>query len=77
MFGNVTALEGLHVTGKYRGIRMQHTCSRHAAWDPHRLGNGQKLKDEWKSTVNKFGYWGLPSLVDSSVHFGPGAETQA
>ena len=25
MFGDVTALEGLH----------EHTCSRHAAWDPH------------------------------------------
>ena len=35
MFGNVTALDGLHVTGKYRDIIMQHTCSRHAAWDPH------------------------------------------
>jgi hypothetical protein len=34
MFGNVTALEGLHVAGKYRGISMQHTCSMHAAWDP-------------------------------------------
>ena len=29
MFGNVTGLEGLHVTGKYRDISMQHTCSRH------------------------------------------------
>ena len=36
MFGNVTALEGLHVTGKYRDKSMTHTCSRHAAWDPHR-----------------------------------------
>jgi len=35
MFGNVTALEGLHVTGKYRDKSMQHTCSRPAAWDPH------------------------------------------
>ena len=35
MFGNATALEGLHVTGKYRDRSMQHTCSRHAAWDPH------------------------------------------
>ena len=33
MFGNVTALEGLHVTGKYKDKSMQHTCSRHAAWD--------------------------------------------
>ena len=33
MFGNVTALEGLHVTGNYRDKSMQHTCSRHAAWD--------------------------------------------
>jgi len=35
MFGNVTALEGLHVTGKYGDRSKQHTCSRHAAWDPH------------------------------------------
>ena len=35
MFGNVTALEGLHVIGKYSDISMQHTCSRHAACDPH------------------------------------------
>ena len=35
MFGNVSALEGLHVTGKYRDKSMTHTCSRHAAWDPH------------------------------------------
>ena len=40
MFGNVTALEGLHVTGKYRDRSMHHTCSRHAAWNLHmsRLG---------------------------------------
>ena len=30
-FGKVSALEGLHVTGKYRNRSMQHTCSRHAA----------------------------------------------
>ena len=36
MFGNVTALEGLHVRGKHRDRSMQHTCSRHAAGeDPH------------------------------------------
>ena len=35
MIGNVTALKGLHVTGKDRDRSMQHTCSRHAAWDPH------------------------------------------
>jgi hypothetical protein len=34
MFGIVTALEGLHVTANYRDINMQHTRSRHAAWDP-------------------------------------------
>ena len=33
----MTALEGLHVTGEYRNRSMQHTCSRHAAWDPHRV----------------------------------------
>ena len=31
MFGNVTALAGLHVTGKYRDRGMQHTCSRRAS----------------------------------------------
>ena len=36
MFGNVTALVGLHVTGKYRDKSMQHTCSRHTVWDPHK-----------------------------------------
>ena len=35
MFDNVTALEGSHVTGKYRDESMMHTCSRHAAWVPH------------------------------------------
>jgi len=35
MFGKVTALEGLYVTGKYQDRSMHHTCSRHAAWDPH------------------------------------------
>ena len=35
MFGNVTALEGLHETGKYRNRSMQHTCSRHADLDPY------------------------------------------
>ena len=35
MLGNVTTLEELHVTGKHRDRSMQHTCSRHAAWDPH------------------------------------------
>ena len=35
MFGNVTALEELHVTGKYRDRSMQHPCSRYTAWDPH------------------------------------------
>ena len=34
MLGNVTALEGLHVTETYRDRSMQHICSRHAAWDP-------------------------------------------
>ena len=38
MFGNVTALEGLHVIGKYRNRSMPHTCSRHVAWDSHILG---------------------------------------
>ena len=38
MFGNVTALVGLHVTGKYRDESMMHTCSRLAAWVPHKCG---------------------------------------
>ena len=41
MFGNATALGGLHMTGKYRDKNMLHTRSRHAAWDPHRqVGHG-------------------------------------
>ena len=35
MFGNVTALEGPHVTGEFRNDCMMHTCDRHEAWDPH------------------------------------------
>ena len=34
MFGNVRPC-GLDISGKYRNISMQHTCSRHAAWDLH------------------------------------------
>ena len=37
MFGNVTALDGLHVTGKCRDISMTHTCSSHAAWDSYKV----------------------------------------
>jgi hypothetical protein len=40
MFGNTTVLEELHLTGKYRHKHAAHefqACSRHAAWDPHRL----------------------------------------
>ena len=37
MFGNVPVLKGLHVTGKYRDRSMQHTSSRHAAWDSHTM----------------------------------------
>ena len=31
MSGNVTALAGLHVTGKYRERSIEHTCSQYAA----------------------------------------------
>ena len=48
MFGNVTALEGLHVTGKYRDRSKKHTCSRHSAWYPQRVAGGQVA---WESTV--------------------------
>ena len=34
-FSDVTAVEELHVSGKYRDRSLQHTCSRQAAWDPH------------------------------------------
>ena len=44
MFGNVTALEGLHVTRKCRVCSMQHTCSRYAAWDPTRLAQGEGVQ---------------------------------
>ena len=37
MIGIVTALEGLHVTGKYRNRSMQNTCSRLATWDPNNI----------------------------------------
>jgi hypothetical protein len=37
MVGNVTTLEGLQMTGKYRNRSMQHTCSRHADWHPDTL----------------------------------------
>ena len=40
MFGNVTALVGLHVSGKYRDQSVMHTCSRRAAWAPHSSGLG-------------------------------------
>ena len=33
MSGNVTALEGSHVIGKYRDESIMHTCSRHAGLD--------------------------------------------
>ena len=61
MFDNVTALEGLHVTGKYRDKSMTHTCSRHAAWDPlplaapffSRVGGGRSAstleRRRWRS----------------------------
>ena len=38
MFGNTTALVGLHVAGKFRDESMMHTCSRHAAWVPRTDG---------------------------------------
>ena len=34
MFGNGTTPEGLDVEWKYRDRSIQHTCPRHAAWDP-------------------------------------------
>jgi len=37
MFGDMTALEELHMTDQYRDGSVQHTGSRHAAWDPHRV----------------------------------------
>ena len=47
MFGHVTALGGFHVTGEYRDRRMQHTYSRHAAWNPdtlHRIMRGTLIR---------------------------------
>jgi len=57
MHGNVTALEGLHVTEKYRYSHMQHTCSKHAAWDPHRgWGSTFKIADFYQrhSSASRF-----------------------
>ena len=34
MFGNVTVLEGLRLTEKYKNRSMHHTCSRHAVFYP-------------------------------------------
>jgi hypothetical protein len=49
MFGNVTALEGLHVTGKYRGRSMQQGSSQHSSRSQmngviqkHVIGGSQK-----------------------------------
>ena len=50
MFCNETAPEGLHVTGEYMDRSMQHTCSRHAAWDPHIL---------WGMGCGTWLLWGL------------------
>jgi len=44
MFGNVTSLVGLHVTGEYRDRSMQRTCSMHAAWDPHTFSGTTRRK---------------------------------
>ena len=44
MFGNVTALEGLHMTGIYMNTSMQHACSRHAAWDPHTMPRNERWR---------------------------------
>jgi hypothetical protein len=46
MVGNATALERLHVTGKHRKRSMEHTCSRHAAWDPHMARESKFLTRE-------------------------------
>ena len=53
MFGIVTTLAGLHVTGAWRDRSMQHTCSRHAAWDnrgpgPSRTCNESKAEEKGK-----------------------------
>jgi len=69
MFGNVTALDGLHVTGKYRDISMQHTCSRHAAWDPHNhRGRGHvwlPLPAREGTCTLKAAAWRCPTRSDS------------
>ena len=52
MFGDVTALEGSHGTGKYRNESMLHTCVRHAAWDPHRyLLSAQVTKEQFGAAL--------------------------
>jgi len=62
MFGNVTALEGLHVTGKYRDTSMTHKFSRHAAWDPHSLwvveGGGKRREGDIRAGIK--GGWDRP-----------------
>ena len=52
MFGNVTALEGSHVTGKYRNKSMQHTC----AFEPGEVGGdvlaSLLVKKSWRGRLH-------------------------
>ena len=52
MFGDVTALDWLHVTGKYRDRSMQHTCSRPCGLGSSPAG-GEGATQETKSTLLK------------------------
>ena len=59
MFGIVTALEGLYATERYRNRSMQHTCSRHATWDPHRNPVQERAATGGRRGVARVGV-GLP-----------------
>jgi len=66
MFGNVAALEGLHVTGKFRDKGMQHICSRHAAWDPHNSPLPRRARPG--SFLGTLGIWVLQGYLAHKKH---------
>ena len=60
VFGSVTALEVLHVTGKNWDRSMQHTCSKHAAWDPHiKSMLAAAVEPFWRETRGNLAFSGL------------------
>jgi len=64
-----TLWEGLHVTRKYRGRSMQHTCSRHAAWDFRRVG--------WLTRRGSTHSWDLSGRGTTGAEDAQGTPTQS